>query len=253
LGFTLQDFTMQRLASKTALITGGGSGIGLATARYFLDEGARVVIAGRDESKLIAASKTLKAGDKLSHHAVDVAKADQVQKLVRHATETLGRIDIMVNNAGLNIKDRAIEQLTPESWDQLVRANLDGTFYCINAVLPQMLKRKDGVIINISSVAGKRAWPMSGAGYSAAKFGVSALSNCVGAEVKDSGIRVCSICPGEVDTPILDKRPTPLTAEQRDRMLKAEDVAAAVLFVATLPPHVSVPELIIKPVTQVYL
>jgi NADP-dependent 3-hydroxy acid dehydrogenase YdfG len=244
---------MQRLANKTALITGGGSGIGLATARCFLDEGARVVIAGRDEAKLAAASKTLGGGAKLAHQAADVAKFEQVDALVRRTTELFGRIDILVNNAGLNIKDRGIEQLTPESWNQLVRANLDGTFYCIHAVLPQMLKRKDGIIINISSVAGKRAWPVSGAGYSAAKFGVSALSNCVGAEVKDSNIRVCAICPGEVDTPILQQRPTPLTEEQRVRMLKPEDVAAAVLFVATLPAHVSVPELIIKPVSQVYL
>jgi NADP-dependent 3-hydroxy acid dehydrogenase YdfG len=244
---------MQHLTNKTALVTGGGSGIGLATAKCFLEEGARVVIAGRDESKLVAASKTLKGGDRLAHKAADVSKVDQVQALVKRTTELFGPIDILVNNAGLNIKDRAIEKLTPESWDLLVRANLDGTFYCIHAVLPQMLKRRDGVIINISSVAGKRAWPVSGAGYSAAKFGVSALSNCLGAEVKDSGIRVCAICPGEVDTPILQQRPTPLAEEHRLRMLKAEDVALAVLFVATLPPHVSVPELIIKPVSQVYL
>jgi len=244
---------MQRLINKTALITGGGSGIGLATARCFLDEGARVVIAGRDEAKLVAAGKLLNAGARLAHQAADVAKVEQVQALVRRATELFGRIDILVNNAGLNIKDRAIGQLTPESWNQLVRANLDGTFYCIHAVLPQMLQRKDGVIINISSVAGKRAWPLSGAGYSAAKFGVTALSNCLGAEVKDSGIRVSAICPGEVDTPILQHRPEPLSEEHRQRMLKAEDVAAAVLFVATLPAHVSVPELIIKPVSQVYL
>src|SRR5579862_5167546 len=162
---------MSRLTNKTALITGGGSGIGLATARYFLEEGARVVIAGRDEAKLASAAKALNGGARLATQAADVAKVDQVQAMVRRTTEQFGQIDILVNNAGLNIKDRAIEQLTPESWNQLVRANLDGTFYCIHAVLPQMLKRQDGVIINISSVAGKRAWPMSGAGYSAAKFG----------------------------------------------------------------------------------
>jgi NADP-dependent 3-hydroxy acid dehydrogenase YdfG len=176
-----------------------------------------------------------------------------VEALVRRANDFLGRIDILVNNAGLNIKDRAIDQLTPESWNKLVRGNLDGTFYCVHAVLPQMLERKDGVIINISSVAGLRAWPLSGAGYSAAKFGVTGLTSCIGAELKDSGIRVCAICPGEVDTPILDERPVPLTEEHRQRMLKSEDVAAAVLFVATLPPHVSVPELIIKPVSQLYM
>jgi NADP-dependent 3-hydroxy acid dehydrogenase YdfG len=244
---------MPALANKTALITGGGSGIGLATARAFLDAGARVVIAGRDESKLVAASKTLNAGDRLAHHAADVTRVDQVKALAQRATQILGRIDILVNNAGVNIKDRAFRELTPETWDLLIGANLDGTFYCIYALLPQMLARKDGLIINISSIAGKRAGPLGGAGYDAAKFGVSALGICLGAEEKDSGIRVCNIYPGEVDTPILVHRPQPVTEEHRQRILKSEDVAAAVLFVATLPPHVSVPELVIKPISQVYV
>jgi NADP-dependent 3-hydroxy acid dehydrogenase YdfG len=244
---------MTPLANKTALITGGGSGIGLATARSFLDAGARVVIAGRDEAKLAAASKTLAAGDRLAHRAADVSRVEQVQALVRHATRVLGRIDILVNNAGVNIKDRAFRQLTPETWDLLIRANLDGAFYCIHAVFPQMLARKDGLIININSVAGKRAGPLGGAGYAAAKFGMSALGICLAAEEKDNGVRVSNIYPGEVDTPILVHRPQPVTEEHRQRILKPEDVAAAVLFVATLPPHVSVPELVIKPTSQVYV
>jgi NADP-dependent 3-hydroxy acid dehydrogenase YdfG len=244
---------MPRLANKTALITGGGSGIGLATAQLFLEEGARVVIAGRDAAKLAAAAKTCDAGARLAYHATDVTKVDQVQALVRRATEILGRVDILVNNAGLNIKERAIRQLTPAGWDELIRANLDGAFYCIHAVLPQMFERKDGLIINISSVAGKRAGPLGGAGYAAAKFGLTALGICLGAEEKDSGIRVSNIYPGEVDTPILVNRPTPITEEHRQRILKAEDVAAAVLFVASLPPHVAVPELVIKPTSQVYI
>jgi NADP-dependent 3-hydroxy acid dehydrogenase YdfG len=244
---------MQRLANKTALITGGGSGIGLATAKAFLDEGARVVIAGRDEDKLAAAAQTLKAGSRLAFYSADVTQVDQVERLVGRAKEILGRIDILVNNAGVNIKDRGIRQLTPAAWDQLIRGNLDSAFYCTHAVLPQMLQRKDGLIINISSIAGKRAGPLSGAGYAAAKFGMTALGICLGVEEKDSGIRVSNIYPGEVDTPILVQRPTPVTEEHRQKILKAEDVAAAVLFVACLPPHASVPELVIKPTSQVYV
>ncbi|HYV34828.1 MAG TPA: SDR family oxidoreductase [Gemmataceae bacterium] len=244
---------MQKLANKTALITGGGSGIGLATAKAYLDEGAKVVIAGRDEKKLTAAAKSLGGGNRLAHFACDVSSVEQVKTLARKANEFLGRIEILVNNAGLNVKDRAIQTLTPEAWDQLIRVNLDGAFYCINAVLPQMLERKEGLIINISSVAGKRAWSVSGAGYCASKFGLTALSSCIGAELKDSGIRVCSIFPGEVDTPILHKRPTPLTEEHRQKILQAEDVAAAVLFVTTLPSRVWIPELMITPATQFYL
>jgi NADP-dependent 3-hydroxy acid dehydrogenase YdfG len=244
---------MSKLANKTTLITGGGSGIGLAIARLFLDEGAHVVIAGRDEAKLVAATKTLGAGDRLAHCAADVSKVEQVQALVSYATKVLGRIDILVNNAGVNIKDRGFRQLTPESWDLLIRANLDGAFYCIYAVFPQMLKHQDGLIINISSIAGKRAGPLGGAGYAAAKFGMSALGICLAAEEKDSGVRVSNIYPGEVDTPILVHRPQPVTEEHRQRILKPEDVAAAALFVATLPPHVSVPELVIKPTSQIYI
>ena len=134
-----------------------------------------------------------------------------------------------------------------------MQANLDGAFYCIHAVLPAMLQRRDGVIINISSVAGKRASPLGGAAYAASKFGMSALGLCLAAEEKDSGIRVCNIYPGEVDTPILEHRPQPLNEEQRQKILQPEDVAAAVLFVATLPPRVSIPELVIKPTSQFYL
>ena len=168
-------------------------------------------------------------------------------------TRHWGGIDILVNNAGTNIKERALRQLTPEKWQLLIRSNLDGAFYCIHAVLPQMVQRKDGVIVNVSSVAGKRAGPLGGAAYAAAKFGMSALGICLAAEEKDSGVRVSNVYPGEVDTPILEVRPTPVSAEQRAKILRPEDVAAAVLFVAALPPHVSVPELVIKPTAQMYV
>ncbi len=244
---------MNRLTGKRALITGGGSGIGLAVARLFLQEGAKVAITGRDEAKLRRAADELAGGERLLFRACDVGAPDQVRAAVEFATSRWGGIDILVNNAGTNIKDRGIRQLTPETWKLLIGANLDGAFYCIHAVLPQMLARKDGMIVNVSSVAGKRAGPLGGAAYAAAKFGMSALGICLAAEEKDSGIRVSNVYPGEVDTPILEVRPTPVSAEQRARILKPEDVAAAVLFVATLPPHVSVPELVIKPTSQVYV
>ncbi len=145
-----------------------------------------------------------------------------------------------------------MRELTIESWNQLVRTNLDGAFFCIKAVLPQMLERKDGVVINVNSISGKRAYPLAGAGYAAGKFGMHALAGCLAAEEVDSGIRVSTIDPGEIDTPILEARPTPVTAEQRAKILKPEDVAEAIYYVATLPPHVTVPELIIKPTSQTY-
>jgi NADP-dependent 3-hydroxy acid dehydrogenase YdfG len=244
---------MAQLTNKVALVTGGGSGIGQASAALLLQAGARVAIAGRNQAKLDETARALKGGDRLVTYAVDVAEAGRVRAMVDSISAALGPIDILVNNAGTNIKERTFRELTPETWDRLIRTNLDGAFYCIHAVLPAMLRRKDGVIINIVSVAGKRASPLGGVAYAASKFGMSALGIGVAAEEKDSGIRVCNIYPGEVDTPILEVRPQPVSAQHRERILRPEDVAAAVLFVAGLPPHVSVPELVIKPTWQVYV
>jgi NADP-dependent 3-hydroxy acid dehydrogenase YdfG len=244
---------MKRLEGKTALITGGGSGIGLATAKMFLEEGARVAITGRDAAKLQRAAAEMAGGDRLIHHSADVTDPAQVQGLVKAVRSQLGPIDILVNNAGLNVKERGFRDLTVERWQLLRGGNLDGAFYCIQAVLPEMEERKEGLIININSVAGLRAGPLGGAAYAAAKFGLRGLAICLGEEEKGHNIRVTSIYPGEVDTPILENRPQPITAEHRQRILQPEDVAAAVLFVATLPPRVNIPELIIKPASQSYV
>jgi NADP-dependent 3-hydroxy acid dehydrogenase YdfG len=240
---------MAGVAGKSVLITGGGSGVGAAAARLFAGAGARVAIAGRDEAKLRKAAEGLPG---VYCHACDVTDPAAVAGLVKDVTARFGRVDILVNNAGTNIKARRMRELTIEDWNRLVRTNLDGAFYCIKSVLPQMLERKDGVVINVNSISGKRPYPLAGAGYAAGKFGLHALAGCLAGEELESGIRVSSIYPGEIDTPILEVRPTPVTAEQRAKILKAEDVAGAILWVAGLPPHVSVPELIIKPSAQAY-
>ena len=244
---------MGRLQDKIALVTGGGSGIGLAVARAFLHEGARVAITGRTAEKLHQAAQVLQAGDRLLPCAADVADPQQVERMVEQVTARLGPVDIVVNNAGLNLKERTFRELTAETWQLLLKANLDGAFYVTKALLPSMLERRDGVVIYISSIAGKRASPLGGTAYSASKFGMSALGLCLAAEEKDSGIRVSVIYPGEVDTPILESRPSPVTTEHRQQILQADDVAAAVVFVATLPPRASVPELVIKPTTQLFV
>jgi len=243
---------MSNLAGKVAVITGGGSGVGKATAALFLHEGAKVAIAGRDAAKLDAVVRELNAADRLKAFPTDVTDAAQCQRLIDSATAAFGRVDILVNNAGTNLKARTIRELTPESWDMMVRTNLDGAFYCMKAVLPQMFERKDGVIVNVVSVAGKRANPLGGAAYVAAKFGMGGLGLVLANEEKDSGVRVSNVYPGEIDTPILVHRPTPVSEAQRSVILKPEDVAEAVLFVASLPPRVSVPELVIKPTAQMY-
>jgi NADP-dependent 3-hydroxy acid dehydrogenase YdfG len=240
---------MSRLTGKVALVTGGGSGIGLAVARGLLAEGAQVAISGRDADKLRRAAESL-AADRLVDHAADLSRPEQAQALVAEVTRRLGRIDLLINNAGVNIKERRFRELTPESYQYLMGGNLHGAVYCTQAVLPQMLARKDGLIVYVNSIAGKRAGPLGGAAYAAAKFGLHGIATALAAEEKGSGVRVSSIYPGEVDTPILEARPSPVTEEHRRNILRPEDVAAAVLFVATLPPHVAVPELIITPVAQ---
>src|ERR1043166_7874162 len=171
---------MTPFTNKVALVTGGGSGIGRAVAEQFLQVGARVAIAGRNQARLDETVRALKGGDRLLAHAVDVAEAKQVRAMVEAIEKSLGPIDILVNNAGTNIKQRTFRELTPETWDKLIRTNLDGAFYCIHALLPAMLKRKDGVIINVVSVAGKRRAPLGGVAYAASKFGMSALGIEIG-------------------------------------------------------------------------
>jgi NADP-dependent 3-hydroxy acid dehydrogenase YdfG len=225
----------------------------MAVARLLLAEGARVAITGRDPDKLRSAAEGLNAGDRVAHHAADLSQAGQADALVQAVTRELGRIDVLVNNAGANIKERSMRELTPESWDYLLHNNLDGAFHCLRAVLPEMRQRQDGLIININSISGKRANPLGGTAYIAAKFGLRGLAMAVAAEERPNGIRVTSIYPGEVNTPILDNRPSPLSAEYRQGILQPEDVAAAVLFIATLPPRVNIPELIIMPSQHQYI
>ena len=243
---------MGKLDGKIAIITGGGSGVGLATAKLFLQEGARVAIAGRDAAKLQQAVASIPGGKDILVVPTDVTVPEQVKSLVEAVIQKFGRVDILVNNAGTNIKARKMRELTLDGWNQLIRTNLDGAFYCIRAVLPSMLERKQGLIVNVNSISGKRAYPLAGAGYAAGKFGLHALAACLANEEIENGIRVSTIYPGEIDTPILAARPSPVTAEQRAIILKPEDVANAILFVSTLPAHVNVPELIIKPAAQGY-
>jgi NAD(P)-dependent dehydrogenase (short-subunit alcohol dehydrogenase family) len=244
---------MNTLNGKSVLVTGGGSGIGLAATRLLLDAGARVAIAGRNEAKLRRAAEELNAGDRLMIRAADVADLAQVEAMVGEVTRRFDRIDILVNNAGLNIKDRTFRELTPENWHLLLGANLHGAFYCIRSVLPAMRERRDGLIININSISGKRSNPLGGLGYNAAKFALRGLAMGLAAEEKDNGIRVCNIYPGEVNTPILEARPAPVGEDRRRAMLQPEDVASAVLFLATLPPRASIPELVITPANAMYV
>ena len=234
------------LKDRVAWITGGGSGIGLAGAIELARAGAHVVISGRSRETLLSSEKQIKAAGSGEAIALDVSD----QKEVAHAAQAIfkrhGRIDILVNSAGINVPKRHFRNVSVEGWDQIIAINLSGMFYCCHAVLPAMRERKDGVVINISSWFGRYANPLAGPGYSATKHAVNALTEQLNIEECANGIRATAILPGEVATPILEKRPVPPPPEERARMLQPEDLARAIVFIATLPPRACVNELIIS-------
>ena len=240
-----------KLAGKHALVTGGGSGIGRGIAECFAREGAQVVIVGRTAEKLEAVRKAAgNDGERILTRVADASDRASVDAAVAWAIEQLGSIDILVNNAGTNVARRAIKELSPEDFELMINTNLNGPFYFVHAVIPRMRERGEGLIINISSTAGVRVSELAGGGYSASKFGLAALSLQIGYEEGKNGIRSCMICPGEVNTPILEKRPVVPDAERRARMLQPEDLAQAALLMATLHPRATIPEMIITPTTQ---
>jgi len=241
-----------KLSGKTALITGGGTGIGKAIAIALAEEGCRVAVAGRREEPLREAAESFAGEPKIEVHVADVADRDRVTALVNWAYEQFGRVDILVNNAGINTPHRSLLELDPNDWDRLMAVNATGAYNCIHAVVPGMVERGDGLIVNISSTSGKRAGLLGGVAYNASKFAMAALGLSAALELGEKGVRVTNVFPGEVETPILDNRPVPVSTEHRARILQGEDIAAAVLMIACLPPRAHVAELIIKPTTQRY-
>jgi NADP-dependent 3-hydroxy acid dehydrogenase YdfG len=237
------------LKGKVAWVTGGGSGIGLAGAKALAAAGAHVVISGRtartNESGLAELTKLGSAEANL----LDVGDRAAVQKTATGIEQRHGRIDILVTSAGTNIGGgkRNFATMDLDGWDDVVRINQNGLFYCCHAVLPGMRRRKDGLIINISSWAGRYASILTGPAYNATKRAVIAISESINMEECAHGIRATSILPGEVATPIMEKRPVPPSAEERARMAQAEDFGKAILFVATMPARTTVNELIMAP------
>lgn len=240
------------LSDKIALVTGGGSGIGLGIALALAEERCRVVIAGRNAEKLESVV-SLFGGNPPTTIACDISDREAGTRLIEEVTDQLGAIDILVNSAGINVAKRKMSDLDPEDFDRILAVNTTGFFNILHAVLPGMRKQQDGLIFNVSSVAGKRALPLAGAAYAASKFATTALGTGVGAEEAENGIRITNIYPGEVNTPLLEDRPVPVPDEVKAKMVHPEDIGCLVAAIAKLPQHVVVPELIIKPLYQEYL
>ena len=239
---------MGALSGKVAWVTGAGSGIGQAAAVALAKEGATVVLTGRRREPLEETAAAIKQeGGKAVVKPGDLMKAPAVTRIAADIDKRFGRCDILVNNAGLNILERSWKQLSPAGAEQVIDGNLSSAFYCTTAVLPLMRRRNDGVLIHTSSVAGRQPSLLSGPAYSAAKHGVVAMSHTINMEECVNGIRSCVVCPGEVATPILDKRPVPVTKEERGSMAQSEDVGDLIRYIVCLPPHIVINEVMINP------
>lgn len=239
---------MKRLTGRVAVVTGGGSGIGASAALALAGEDCRVVIAGRNEGKLRATSAAC-AGPPMICHAADVTDRDDVARLFERVAE-MGGAGILVNAAGVNVRNRALIDLAAAEWDRVLAVNATGAFNCLRAALPAMLAGGGGLIVNICSIAGLRADAVCGAAYIASKFAMSGLGAAAALEYGRRGIRVTTVCPGDVDTAMLDDRPRPPGPGERAGMLRPEDVAEVVLAVACLPPRAHVAEVVIKPTAE---
>lgn len=235
------------LAGRVAWITGGGSGIGLAGALALAKAGVHVVISGRNPATNDSALALLKDAGSAEAILLDVSDRNAVHSAAEHIIAAHGRIDILVNSAGMNATKRNLDVLTTDAWDEVVNINLNGLFYCVHSVLPVMRSQGDGLIINVSSWAGLYASKLTGPAYNATKRAVLALSESINMEECANGIRATSLLPGEVATPILNKRPAPPSLATQERMVQPVDMGETILFLAQMPARTCINELIISP------
>jgi NADP-dependent 3-hydroxy acid dehydrogenase YdfG len=237
---------------QVAVVTGGGSGIGEAVAKALAEDGYSVAILGRTEEKLRHVAEKLRSFGDAAYFVCDVSDRAGVDHVFGDITGTMGPPAVLVNSAGINVVQRSMETLAPEDWDRILAVHATGTYNCIRAVLPGMRDAGSGLIINISSIAGKRALELAGAAYCAGKFAMTALGMAAGLEERHRGIRITNIYPGEVNTPILEQRPEPVPPERRAQMLQPDDLAEIVRTIVRLPPRAHVWEVVVTPLYQAY-
>jgi NADP-dependent 3-hydroxy acid dehydrogenase YdfG len=241
---------MNSLKDKVVAIVGGGTGIGGGAAEAISMAGAKVVLGGRRTDVLEALATRVDSPHRMLSHVVDVGDDDSVKDFFAFVESKVGAVDIMINSAGVNIQKRTMAAMDPAEWSRVLNINATGAYRCMAAVLPGMRARRDGLVINVSSVAGKRAIELGGVVYCASKFAMTALGTTVSNEVRNEGVRITNVYPGEVNTPLLDQRPVPVSHEHRQAILQPEDIASILVAICQLPPRAHVPEIVIKPTTQ---
>ena len=238
---------MRLLDDKVAIIAGASSGMGAATARLFAAQGARVALGARSADALASLVDEIEAaGGTARAIPTDATDRAAAQALVDAAVEEFGKVDVLVNSVGTNLKQRALTVLDPVDWDMMLATNLSAAFNLTRAVLPQLRAQGEGLIVHYSSGAVQRP-DVSGVAYQASKHGVAGLAYGTMEEEKENGIRVTVIFPGLCNTPLVEKRPTPTPPEVLAKALEPEDVAKAALMVAALPSRAYVPDMRLLP------
>jgi len=234
--------------TKTSVITGSGSGVGQAIAVALVKQGWRVALVGRRVEALQQTAKlTGASASQVLLCPCDIGDAAAVERMAKKVFAEFKEVEVLVNSAATNVPRRLLEVLSMEDYHEMIKTNLNGAYYCVQAFLPQMRARRSGTIVNIISDAGKQASPKSGPGYVMSKFGLTGLTQSINAEERTNGIRACGIFPGDIDTPLLDRRPQPPTTEARKKMLQSEDVAECALLAINLPDRAMGEEIVIRP------
>ena len=233
--------------AKTAWITGAGSGIGAAMAQGFANAGYRVALTARGRDSLDAVAAALPDPEAALIVPGDVTDRTGMAGIAGKVADWGGGLHVLCNNAGLNIPKRSWADLDWESWDQVIDVNITGALNVIAACLPIMRAQKGGVMIHTSSWAGRFHSPVSGVVYGASKHALSDLSLSLNDEEGKNGIRSTALCPAEVATPLLAKRPG-FDAEKMAAMIQPEDMAKTALFVAGMQPGICLPEIVLSPV-----
>ena len=236
---------LRDLTGEVAWITGAGTGIGESGAIKLAEAGCKVILSGRRTAPLENVAAQI-PGD-VTIEPLDVSDHDDVMAVAERIIGKYGRIDIGVFSAVINIKDRNWPVVSIDDWNSVINIDLNGAFYCCQAVLPSMRKNGGGVIINVSSMAAKNIGMLTGPAYHAAKHAMNAMNASLIVEERNNGIRATALCPGEVATPILEQRPVPVSAEDQARILQSEDLGEVIKFIAQQPEHVTLNEILINP------
>ena len=232
---------MEQLRDKTIIVTGASSGFGEAIAIACAAEGANVSLVARRVAVLEAVAERARVkGGKALVCPADVSDDEQIHAVIDKTRAAFGPINVLVNNAGVNVTERSIADTSAEQWRNLMEVNLASAFVFTKAVLPEMKAQGDGLIINLASRAGM--FPSAGAGvaYSTSKIGMEALNTVTNEEGNPFGVRACLFNPGAGNTPIIDRRPRRFSHEEKMKMIQPEDIAATVVFIASLPARVNI-------------